>query len=263
MRTSEKTVKTAKTVIRSQTRALMLALALVLLPVLPAWSEARVLGLDHIPIVVRDLDRAAADFVALGFVLKPGRPHANALRNVHAKFADGTELELISPSAPTDELSHRYVDWLKQGDGPVALGLFAPQGTPAPIDGIFFDRRQKSPTDRPEHFAHPNGASTLAAAWLAGSRAERPLAELTGNWPVDGPACAPFGKVARVLWLPEGEIVLVPASVQRLPGRPIVGATVAVASLDAVRRFVPRTVEECPGSLWVETHGLWLEFRAR
>jgi glyoxalase-like protein len=83
----------------------------------PAVAEPLVRGLDHIPIVVRDLDRAAADFEALGFVLKPGRPHANGLHNVHAKFPDGTELELISPSTPTDDLSHRYVEWLRQGDG--------------------------------------------------------------------------------------------------------------------------------------------------
>lgn len=239
----------------------LLTAVLFLLPI-SASAQGPVQGLDHIPIVVRDLDRAAADFAALGFVLKPGRPHANGLRNAHAKFADGTELELISPGAPVDELSRRYVDWLKQGDGPIALGLFVPQGTPAPIEGIFFDHRQKSPTDRPAHFAHPNGASTLAAAWLAGSRAERALAEFAGGWPVDWPACSPFGTVARVLRLTDGEIVLLPASVQR-SGRPIVGATVAVASLDPVRRFLPRAVEACRGSLWVETHGLWLEFRAR
>ena len=102
-------------------------------------------------------------------------------------------------------------------------------------------------------------ADAMADSWRDG---ERPLAELVGSWPEDRPACSPFGNVARVLRLPEGAIVLLPASVQR-SGRPIVGATVAVASLDPVRRFLPRAVEECPGSLWVETHGLWLEFRAR
>jgi hypothetical protein len=222
-----------------------------------AVAQLQVQGLDHLPIVVRDLDRAAADFTALGFVLKPGRPHADGLRNVHAKFADGTELELISPGAPVDDLSRRYVDWLRQGDGPVSLGLFAPNATPPPLDGIFFDRRQKSPTDRPEHFAHPNGATTLAAVWLAGSRAERQLVEIAGRWPTDQPACAPFGTVVRVLRLPEGEIVLLP----HLSGRPIVAATVAVASLDPVRRFVTRSAVDCPRSVWVETHGLWLEFR--
>jgi hypothetical protein len=231
--------------------------ALFLLLGSPAMAQVQ--GLDHIPIVVRDLDRADADFTALGFVLKPGRPHANGLRNVHAKFADGTELELISPGSPVDELSRRYVELLKQGDGPASLGLFVPNASPPPMEGIFFDRRQKSPTDRPEHFAHPNGAKTLAAAWLAASPAERQIVELTGRWPADRPTCSPFGEVAHVLNLPEGEIVLLP----RLSSRPIVGATVAVESLDAARRFVPRSAVDCPRSIWIESHGLWLEFRAR
>jgi hypothetical protein len=234
-------------------------LALVLLSS-PAAAQIPVQGLDHIPVAVRDLDRAKTDFEALGFVLKPGRPHANGLRNLHAKFPDGTELELITVDAPTDELSRRYADWLKQGEGPMLFGLYAPSVVSVwpSLEGIFFDRRQKSPTDRPEHFAHPNGATTLAAAWLAGSPAERQLVELLGRPPVDQPVCAPFGKVVRVLRLPEGEIVLLP----RLSGRPIVAATVAVASLDPVRRFVPRSPVDCPSSLWVESHGLWLEFRA-
>ncbi|HLG46749.1 MAG TPA: VOC family protein [Reyranella sp.] len=228
-----------------------------LLLLLGSPAVAQIQGLDHIPIVVRDLDRSAADFASLGFALKAGRPHANGLRNVHAKFRDGTELELISPDTPTDELSQRYVEWLKQGDGPVSLGLFAPNIAPPAIEGVFFDKRQKSPTDRPEHFAHPNGATTLAAVWLAGSPVERQLVDVVGRWPVDQPVCAPFGKVARVLRLPEGEIVLLP----RLSNRPIVGATVAVASLDPVRRFVTRSAVDCPRSVWVETHGLWLELR--
>ncbi|MFI5029668.1 MAG: VOC family protein [Reyranellales bacterium] len=240
--------------------ARLLLACLLALVSLPAAAQPSVQGLDHIPIVVRDLERAAADFEALGFVLKPGRPHANGLRNVHVKFADGTELELISPSAPVDELSHRYVEWLRQGDGPVSFGLFAPHSTPASFEGVFFDHRQKSPTDRSEHFAHPNGASTLSAVWLAGSPVERQLVELAGRPPIDRPACAPFGSVVRVLPLPEGEIALLPASVQR-SGRPIVAARVSVSSLGPVRRFVPRSAVDCPRSLWVETRGLWLEFR--
>jgi len=228
-----------------------------------AAAQPLVRGLDHIPIVVRDLERARADFEALGFVLKPGRPHANGLRNLHAKFADGTELELITASAATDDLSQRYVDWLRQGDGPVALGLFAPQPKPPPLDGIFFDRRQRSPTDRPEHFTHPNGARTLAAVWLAGSPIEQRLVELTGGRPVDQPACAPFGAAARVLKLPEGEIMLMPADAQRTPGRPIVAATVTVAGVETVRPFLRgRTVQVCGRkSVWLEISGLWLEFR--
>jgi len=77
---------------------LVLGFALFVFFLSDVAAQPQVQGLDHIPIAVRDLDRAKADFEALGFVLKPGRLHTNGLRNAHAKFADGTELELITAS---------------------------------------------------------------------------------------------------------------------------------------------------------------------
>src|SRR4030095_13804928 len=88
-------------------------------------QDAVVRGLDHIPLAVRDLEQSQADFEALGFVLKPGRPHANGLRNAHAKFPDGTEIELITAVSASDALSSDYVDWLKQGAAPAFRGFFA------------------------------------------------------------------------------------------------------------------------------------------
>ena len=245
-----------------------LALLLALSWAASALAQPVVRGLDHIPVVVKDLERAGSDFEALGFVLKPGRPHANGLRNLHAKFADGTEIELITATAATDALSSSYVDWLKQGDGPVSVGLYRP-GAPAPsLPGIFFDRRQHSPSDRPEHFAHPNGATTLSAVWLAGSPAERQIIDLPAGAFVAEDACAPFGSSDRVLKMTEGDIVFLPASRQVIPGRPIIAATVTVTSLAATRALLAangtafRQVDGCTRkSLWVETHGLWLEFR--
>lgn len=247
-----------------------LALLLALSGIASAFAQSAVQGLDHIPVMVRDLERAGADFEALGFVLKPGRAHANGLRNLHAKFADGTEIELITAPAATDALSTQYVDWLKKGDGPVSFGLYQPTARAPALPGVFFDKRQRSPTDRPEHFAHPNGAQTLSAVWLAGSPAERQIIDLPAGNLVAKEACAPFGSSARVIALKEGEIVLLPASTQIVPGRPIVGATVTVSSLAVTRQTLTanhvavREVESCARkSLWVETHGLWLEFRQR
>jgi hypothetical protein len=74
-------------------------------------QDAVVRGLDHIPLTLRDLEQSQAYFEALGFVLKPGRPHANGLRNAHAKFPDGTEIELITAVSASDALSSDYVDW--------------------------------------------------------------------------------------------------------------------------------------------------------
>ena len=237
----------------------------------PAWAHFSLEGLDHVPVVVRDLDQAKADFEALGFVLKPGRPHANGLRNLHAKFPDGTEIELITATTASDQLSAEYLEWQRVGDGPISFGLYVPDEitafVPGAIPGGFYGHRQKSPTDRPEHFAHPNGATTLSGVWLAeDSGTERDmLVVLHGR--TERAVCAPFIQGAPIrAWVKEfkeGEVVFLPESLQRVRGRPIVALTVLVRSLETARRFVNGRTESCaPKSLWVETHGFWLEFRA-
>ena len=65
------------------------------------------LGMDHIPVVVADLDKAEADFRAMGFSIKPGRPHSNGIRNAHVKFPDGTEIELITAPAAVEHAHAR------------------------------------------------------------------------------------------------------------------------------------------------------------
>jgi hypothetical protein len=241
-------------------------------------QDAVVRGLDHIPLAVRDLEQSQADFEALGFVLKPGRPHANGLRNAHAKFPDGTEIELITAVSASDALSSDYVDWLKQGDGPAFLSFFAPN--PKALDEhlssqnlkrVFFSGRQHSPTDRPEHFAHPNTAFALSGVWLAGAEAERRLLPLLGASPVEAPTCSPFSAATAAYSLPEANVVFLPATGQLVPGRSIVGVTVRVRSLQAVRHVLTnnRIAFEVPAgcddrSLWVDpraAHGMWLEFR--
>lgn len=248
-------------------RLLLSLLFLVFCCSVPASAQQGVLGLDHIPVVVKDLDRAKQDFMKLGFTLKPGRLHDNGLRNEHVKFDDGTEIELITPTDASDALSSQYVDWLREGDGAVSLGLFRPGKPPAPPPGVFFAGRQKSTTDLPEHFDHPNGAVTLSAVWLAGSPVAQKLSNLPGAKVVQAPFCAPFGFGNKVVRWKEGELFLLPESQQIVPGRPIVAATVTVRSLAAVQGVFAATrtkARPAPGcarnSLWVETHGLWLEF---
>ena len=182
-----------------------------------AAQGAAVRGLDHIPLAAKDLERAKATFEALGFTLKPGRPHANGLRNTHVKFPDGTEIELITVPAATDALTSEYHRWLEGGDGPAFLGLYAPDfralaerlsrlgltlhrrgnlatlDQPAALRRLFFSRRQHPPTDRPEHFAHANTAFSLARVWLAGADAEQRLLPALGAVAIETPPCGPFG----------------------------------------------------------------------
>ena len=64
--------------------------------------------LDHLVILVRDLELASADYRCLGFVVTPGGEHADGLtRNALVPFEDGTYLELVSfldPEDPADNV---------------------------------------------------------------------------------------------------------------------------------------------------------------
>ena len=59
--------------------------------------------LDHLVILVRDLDVAAADYERLGFVVTPGGEHADGLtRNALVPFEDGSYFELVTFLDPED-----------------------------------------------------------------------------------------------------------------------------------------------------------------
>lgn len=270
--------------------------ALVLVPSFarPTLAQDVIRGLDHIPVAVRDLEHSTADYQALGFAVKPGRPHANGLRNAHVKFPDGTEIELITAPVAADPLSSLYHDWLKGGEGPVFLGIYAPDfgrlterlsrlglrlerkdglGTivdPPGFQRLFFAGRQHSPTDRPEHFAHPNTAFSLAGIWVAGGMAEQRLLKELGAEPASESRCGPFESSGAVLAMPEGDVVFLPAIGHAPSNRSIVAASIAVRSIEAVRRILAgrhisyEQPAACDRSLWVAptaAHGLWLEFR--
>jgi hypothetical protein len=274
---------------------LIVALVLATAVAVQAAEETVVRGLDHVPLAVKDLERSMADFRALGFSLKPGRPHENGLRNAHVKFPDGTEIELITAPAALDALTTEYFNWLKAGDGPAFLGIYAPDfsalikrlstfglalntkgglGTfaePATLRRLFFASRQHSPTDREEHFAHTNTAYSLARVWLAGAEAEQHVLQVLGAESIAESRCGPFGSSSAVLSMVGGEVVFLPVSTQLSPGRSIVGVSVTVKSLDTVRRTLTgnriplsRQADCDHNSLWVgppNAHGMWLEFR--
>jgi hypothetical protein len=258
-------------------------------------SDAVVRGLDHVPIAVGNLEEARTDYAALGFVIKRGRPHTNGIENVHVKFPDGTEIELITATRGTDALSSDCLNWLKDGDGPAFLGLFAPSLDSLAMslwphglslrhrDGVvflikeqpalrvFFSRRQHSPTDRPEHFAHPNTAFSLSGVWLAGGEAEGGIVRILGGVSVTAETCGHLGPAIEVQAVPEAKFYLLPANAQLVSGRTIVGLTISVRDLRAARRILDKSQiqyflsENCrePG-LWIApiaAHGVWLELR--
>jgi hypothetical protein len=267
-------------------------------PALTTRGAPFTVALDHVPVAVGNLEAAAARYAAMGFALKVGRPHANGITNRHAKFTNGTELELITAPAPADDLTRYYRRLIEAGDGAGFLALhpsdhdetmarLSRAGLPArrsaysigfpyddPLAYLFFAGLNHSPTDRPEHFAHANTAVRLSAAWLAADDfpAEARVFNALGLTVNPSAPEFPFAPDAGVVPLADGAVYLLPGRHGR-PSRRVVGVTLAARDLGkAAARLeaagVPfRTLVTRSGrqSLLVDpadAFGIWLELRA-
>lgn len=259
-----------------------------------------IIGLDHIPTVVSDLERAQDTYRRLGFALKPGRAHANGLRNAHVKFEDGSGIELIvPPNEASDDLAREYRERLQHGEGPAYLSLHArdKQALIAALnaadigfddDGVltlsdprlkflFFVQDNRSPTDRPEHFAHANSASAMTGVWLAldaaTSDALKRLLLTLGAEHTRASVRSPGATrgnafIADLFRVNNGRIVVVPKRADANETRTIVGAELRVRSLAEAKRVLRaseirferadrrRAIRVVPDV----AHGLWLEF---
>lgn len=71
-------------------------------------------GIDHLVIVVEDLDRAARDFAEVGFTVIPGGKHPVGSHNVLIPFADGSYVEIIAFYRKAAD--HRWWDPLQHGE---------------------------------------------------------------------------------------------------------------------------------------------------
>jgi hypothetical protein len=255
-------------------------------------------GIDHMPFAVKDLDRAILEFQRLGFAIKPGRLHADGIHNAHVKFPDGAGIELITASEPTDDLTRQYLRFLAAGEGPAFVsfhsaslaeltqhlekahfasvvhdGLLEVQD-PA-LEWLFlFAGTNQSPTDRPEHFAHPNTADATLAVWIVGPDEMRMTAFFTGlGARIERKRVfVPDAVLATVATVANGEVVFLPQSRQLIPDHPIVGAVFHVRDFDTAERVlrsgkvrgIRKLQTEAHRSLFVppqETGGAWLEFR--
>ena len=71
-------------------------------------------GIDHLVIVVKDLQQAATDYEQLGFTVVPGGKHPVGSHNVLISFSDGSYLELIG--FYRDANDHRWWQPLQIGE---------------------------------------------------------------------------------------------------------------------------------------------------
>jgi hypothetical protein len=262
-------------------------------------STAPIIGIDHIPLIVKDVDVAADTYRHLGFAIKPGRTHTDGIRNEHVKFVDGAGIELVTAPAAIDPLTTRYRMLLSSGEGPAYVS-FHTSSLPALKDRLsalekpysiddtgilqfrdpelqwffFFAGTNRSPTDRPEHFAHLNKASATIAVWIAGGDQTLMLsvfralgARVGREWVyVPDPVAATVATVAN------GKVVFLASDRQVIRGRPIIGATFRTTDLHATLKLLPQTVVDRSmrhddvfhRSLFVSPRdalGMWLEFR--
>lgn len=265
-----------------------------------AWpaDDKPLAGIGHIPVAVKNLRKASSDYRALGFTLKPGRPHDNSLLNSHAKYPDGGEIELITATKPLDGLASKYLRFIAAGDGPAFFAMHAPdlgalerrftekgiaatrsgglvEATDPTLDYLFFiGGDNRSPTDLPEHFVHANSTTALIGVWIADAENFR-LTELlaaVGARMSTRDIELPVKQKVTVAQLDNGEITLLPASARVLVDRPIVGAVLEAMDLDSVVEVLGEAGLPVialdnggkPDRLFLpplRTHGLWLEFR--
>jgi len=71
-------------------------------------------GIDHLVIVVNDLDQAARDYEQLGFTAVPGGRHPVGSHNMLVAFADGSYLEIIA--FYREAADHRWWNALEKGE---------------------------------------------------------------------------------------------------------------------------------------------------
>jgi catechol 2,3-dioxygenase-like lactoylglutathione lyase family enzyme len=73
------------------------------------------LGIDHIVVVVRDLEAAMKDYTRLGFTVVPGGRHPVGTYNGLIAFEDGSYMELIA--FYRENPAHRWWGPLQKGEG--------------------------------------------------------------------------------------------------------------------------------------------------
>lgn len=131
------------------------------------------LGIDHLVILVRNLDDAIRTYEGLGFQVVPGGQHPGGTHNALVGFADGSYLELIAFREPEKSHDHRWYHFLRLGGGLVDFALRADdvEAEIAQIDGRGIAYRGPNPGAR----KRPDGQEI---AWRMGWPPEGRAGEL-------------------------------------------------------------------------------------
>jgi catechol 2,3-dioxygenase-like lactoylglutathione lyase family enzyme len=184
-----------------------------------------IVGIDHIVILVRDLEAAQADYSRLGFTVLPGGAHADgATHNALIVFADGTYLELLAFLREAPE--HRWWRHVAHGEGLIDWALLPD----AIADDIATARAHGVDLEGPVAGGRrrPDGQEV---AWQMGLPATPDLPFLCGD------------VTPRALRVPEGADV-----------RQHANGVVGIAGLTVAVRDITTSVQRYRGLLTTEMH---------
>jgi hypothetical protein len=230
-------------------------------------------ALDHVVLVVRDLDRASIPLQTHGFRLKEGRLHANNLLNRHVKFRDGSSLELMAVRGdPLDSMSRDYAELAASGEGGVYVALTVRSVTEpeeaagalhlesrasrsgpwrflsfpslSPAAAVFFSAGSAVVQDPDSLVLHDPDVVGIAEAWVEGGAELTELLEQLGARRC-GSARSPDGRTGEHLALSRGSVVVVQPSG---PVRP------------RVLGVVLRLRSQGGGTVW-PLPGFWVQYR--
>lgn len=250
-------------------------------------------GLEHIPFLVQDLEQSTEFWRKIGFSPSPVEPRDNGIRASLIRFEDGSGIELLTVAEAIDELTTQYRELITQADGPAYFGLHARDAGKLTTklgqqryrlnndDGVVtIDSRHldylfittDDSRDDSFYLKHPNGSYAMVRVWISTNRSEE-LAdllvalggELSSRW-----VYVPDRVPSKVVTVNNGEVLILPARQQLTEDREVIGATFEVSDLAALEKRL--TISNIPfikggsGNASVviaptETHGMWLEFR--
>jgi len=80
-------------------------------------------GIDHLVILVPQLDAAMKQYAELGFTVQAGGVHPGGTHNALIAFADGAYIELIAFQDPTAMSIHRWHRYVNTGGGLIDFAL--------------------------------------------------------------------------------------------------------------------------------------------
>jgi hypothetical protein len=248
------------------------------------------LHLDHVPIAVRDLPAAVAQFGSLGFTIKPGRPHQNGIENASIKFADGSYVELITAHGGSDPLARRYEEFLKTGEGASYVFLRDSQGAFADRARRAGGRRSEAgpfaftelpaswrvphlqlieylapAVDSPEMYRHDNGARRLVAVWMFVDHGDDLIAHELGAGPMEATAVRFDDRLTKSVELADHtRLMLTPRRAVDPPHVQTVAMLIEVDSLTRLKQTVALEHFMTRGpAVWLspsQVHGVWLGF---